>query len=118
MPTDDAPALAPPSPGAVVAASPFLCDADTALPAGWVRGDAASDAGPTMRIAHDPRRHTVVRCVGDVSAATVECLSQAGFEALAVPGEPVTFYLRDRLALARRVEAPQRAASRPAGRSR
>jgi pimeloyl-ACP methyl ester carboxylesterase len=89
-------ALDPPGHGG----SPFVCAADTVLPPGWVRGDEASERGPTTGLAYDPRRHTLVRTVGAVPSTTVAALEAAGFKHVELaPGH--AFFVRDRTAPAK-----------------
>jgi hypothetical protein len=91
---------------------PFLCDADVELPAGWVRGDPAAEAGPTATLAYDPRRHTVARCVGDVPAETAARMAAAGFDRMCLASGD-SFFVRDRTR-----PTPTRPVTRPATQGR
>lgn len=82
---------------------PFLAAVDTALPAGWQRGDTHLDPQrPRLQLAYDPQRHFVASDAGGGSNPHVHAaLKAAGFKAHVV-GDGTTFFVRDRHVAGRR----------------
>lgn len=74
----------------------FLYDSDGDVPEGWELTEPAR--GSTVRVAFDPRRHTVVHVIGRSTPheSVSKALNGAGFEPYIIDGAQSNFLVRDR----------------------
>ena len=93
------------------AAPAFLYDNDADVPEGWELTEPAR--GSTIRLAFDPKRHTVVHDLGGSTphASISEALRGAGFESYLPTGAQSSFLVRDRTQCSRSTRPPQAASS-------